>query len=131
MKYLSAAQVLFIHARLISETGGAPGIRDLGLLVASIARPQATFGGEDLYPDLFTKAAALMDSLIRNHPFVDGNKRAGITAAGIFLLLNGRRLTASNATLEQFTLLVAQSQVPFLQMAKWFQNYSKEIDSNL
>jgi death on curing protein len=131
VKYLSAAQVLFIHARLIAETGGAPGIRDLGLLVAAVARPQATFAGEDLYPDLFTKAAALMDSLTRNHPFVDGNKRVGITAIGLFLVLNGRRLTASNATLEQFTLLVAQNQLTFSQMASWFQDYSKEFDSNL
>jgi death on curing protein len=131
VKYLSAAQVLFIHARLIAETGGAPGIRDLGLLVAAVARPQATFAGEDLYPDLFTKAAALMDSLTSNHPFVDGNKRVGITATGLFLVLNGRRLTASNATLEQFALLVAQSQLTFSQVASWFQDYSKEFDSDL
>lgn len=129
MIYLSAAQVLFIHARLVAETGGTPGIRDLGLLAAAVARPQATFDGDDLYPDRFSKAAALMDSLVRNHPFVDGNKRVGITAAALLLLLNGRRLTADNANLEQFTLLVAQSQLILSQMTTWFQTYSTEIET--
>jgi death-on-curing protein len=129
--YLSVAQVLFIHARLLAETGGSPGVRDLGLLAAAVARPQATFDGQDLYPDLYSKAAALMDSLIRNHPFVDGNKRVAITAAGLFLALNGRRLTASNENLEQFTLLAAQSQRSFQQITNWFQQYSTEIESFL
>ncbi len=120
MNYLTAAQVLFIHARLIAGTGGAAGLRDLGLLESAVARPQATFGGEDLYPDLYSKTAALMDSLIRNHPFLDGNKRAGITAAGIFLVRNGLRLTATNEEVEQFTLLVAQGGVSIEQIADWF-----------
>lgn len=131
MIYLSASQVLFIHARLIAETGGSSGIRDLGLLSAAVARPQATFDGQDLYPDLATKAAALMDSLVRNHPFVDGNKRVGITAAGLFLIINGYCLTASNAALEQFTLLVAQSQISFQQMVNWFYQHIEKIQSDL
>ena len=97
--YLTAAQVLFIHDRLIAETGGSAGDRDLGLLAAAVARPQATFDGADLYPDLFTKAAAFMASLVNNHPFVDGNKRVGITAVGLFLRRNGYRITATNAAL--------------------------------
>lgn len=109
MNYLSPAQVLFIHMRLIAETGGSAGLRDFGLL-AAVARPQATLDSQDLYPDLFSKTAALMDSLVRNHPFVDGNKRVGITAAGLFLSLNGWRLTVSNSELERFTLQIAQSQ---------------------
>ena len=77
MNYLTPAQMLFVHARLVTETGGATGLRDLGLLESAITRPQATFQGRDLYPDLFHKAAALMESLI-------GNKRVGVTAAGLF-----------------------------------------------
>jgi death-on-curing family protein len=80
-----------LHARLITETGGSHGVRDLGLLQSAIARPQASFEDADLYPDLFTQAAALLDSLIRNHPFVDGNKRTVITAASFFLWVNGLR----------------------------------------
>jgi len=118
--YLTTAQVLFIHARLIAETGGAPGIRDLGLLESAVARPQATFDGEDLYPDLATKAAALMASLVGNHPFVDGNKRVGITAAAIFLQRNGQRLTATNEAVEAFTLSVAQGKKSMEEITAWF-----------
>ena len=120
MNYLTAAQVLFIHGRLIVETGGASGIRDLGLLEAAVARPQATFDGEDLYADLATKAAALMASLVGNHPFVDGNKRVGIAAAAIFLQRNGQRLTATNEAMEAFTLSVAQGQVTVAEISAWF-----------
>ena len=121
--YLTVEQVLFIHMRLIAETGGSLGLRDLALLESAVARPQATFGGEDLYPDLFTKAAALLDSLIRNHPFVDGNKRVGITAAGLFLRRNGQRLTATNTELEQFTLQAARSELAVEEIAAWLRNH--------
>lgn len=68
---LTPQQLLFIHYRLIETTGGGHGVRDLGALQAAAARPLATFDGDDLYPDIFEKAAALMESIIRNHPFVD------------------------------------------------------------
>lgn len=122
--YLTAAQVLFIHDRLIAETGGSAGVRDLGLLAAAVARPQATFDGADLYPDLFTKAAAFMASLVNNHPFVDGNKRVGITAVGLFLRRNGYRLTATNAALEAFTMQVAQGKLTVDEMVGWFRTHS-------
>ncbi|HSN77608.1 MAG TPA: type II toxin-antitoxin system death-on-curing family toxin [Anaerolineae bacterium] len=122
--YLTVEQVLFIHMRLIAETGGSAGVRDLDLLASAVGRPQASFGGQDLYPDVFDKAAALLDSLVRNHPFVDGNKRVGITAVGLFLLGNGLRLTASNADLQQFTLQVARSEAPMEQMVAWLKRNS-------
>jgi death on curing protein len=122
--YLTPAQLLFIHARLLAETGGAAGIREIGLVAAAAARPQATFDSADLYPDLYHKAAALMDSLIRSHPFVDGNKRTGITAAGLFLRLNGRQLIASNDELEAFTLAVAGGEVALDALAAWLERYS-------
>lgn len=125
--YLTVEQILFIHMRLINETGGSPGLRDLALLEAAVARSQATFGGEDLYPDLFGKGAALLASLIGNHPFVDGNKRVGITAAGLFLLRNGFRLTASNAVLEAFTLRVAQSELSMGEIADWLRSHTTPI----
>ena len=81
-------------------------------------------GGPNRYPDLFAKAAALIDSLIRNHPFVDGNKRVGITATAIFLRRNGWRLHATNTDLEQFTLQVAQSRLDTMQIAAWLQVHS-------
>ena len=121
MDYLTVQQVLFIHARLIEVTGGGHGVRDLGALEAAVARPQATFDGQDLYPDVFSKAAALMQSLIGNHPFVDGNKRTAIAAAGIFMRRNGWRLTADTSELEEFTWRIARSQGELGQIAVWFE----------
>lgn len=127
MNYLTPEQVLFIHARLISETGGAHGVRDLGLLESAVARPQASFDGKPLYPDVFTQAAALMNSLVNNHPFVDGNKRTGITAAGLFLLINGIKLTASPAGVEEITMHVVMKDVEIEGLANWFRENSKPV----
>ncbi len=125
MTYLTPEQVLFLHAQLVSETGGSHGVRDLSLLLSALGRPQASFDDLDLYPDIFAKAAALMDSLIRNHPFVDGNKRTGIAAAGIFLSINGFKLIASNPELETFTLEVARSEHSLPEIAAWLQENSQ------
>ena len=127
MKYLSVQQVLFINARVIAETGGQTGLRDLALLESAVARPQATFDGQDLYPSLFEKAAALLDSLVNNHPFLDGNKRTGITSAAMFLLINGFRLSCSQSEMEIFTLQVATTHPPILELSAWFQKYCKTI----
>jgi len=123
-RFLTIPQILFLHTRLIDETGGSHGLRDLGLLEAAQARPQATFEGKLLYPGLFDQAAALMDSLINNHPFLDGNKRAGITATGLFLQLNGYRLTASNKEMESFTMKVASNRLDIAEISAWLQSYS-------
>ena len=128
MNYLSAEQILFIHARLIEETGGSHGVRDLDMLLSAIGRPQASFDDQDLYLDLFSKAAALMESLIRNHPFVDGNKRTGVTAAGLFLHRNGYRLTATNADLVAITMKIAQSQSNLEELTIWFRDNSQPIE---
>ena len=128
MNFLSAEQILFIHSRLVEETGGSHGVRDLNMLLSAIGRPQASFDNQDLYPDLFSKAAALMESLIRNHPFVDGNKRTGATAAGLFLRRNGYRLTASNADLVSVTMGIAQSQPSLEELATWLQENSQPIE---
>ena len=127
MKYLSAEQILFIHARMIEETGGSHGVRDLGMLLSAPGRSQAIFEDQDLYPDLFSKAAALMESLICNHPFVDGNKRTGATAAGLFLRRNGYRLTASNVDLVEITMRVAQSQASLEELGTWLRDNSQPM----
>lgn len=126
--YLAAQQVLFIHARLIATTGGEHGVRDIGLLESAVARPQATFDGVDLYPDLLHKAAALMESLTQNHPFVDGYKRTAIAAAAMFLQRNGRRLQTSNAELERFTLWVVTARPLLAEVADWFRIYTVPAD---
>ncbi|MBM4056243.1 MAG: type II toxin-antitoxin system death-on-curing family toxin [Planctomycetes bacterium] len=128
MNFLAAAQVLFIHYRIIEETGGSHGIRDLALLQSALARPMATFDRNDLYSDLFSKAAALMHSIIKNHPFIDGNKRTAIASASIFLIRNGFQITASNKELERFTLKVVSKKTGIEEIAKWFKKYSTKTD---
>jgi death-on-curing protein len=123
MRYLTPEQVLFVHARLIAETGGEHGVRDLGLLQSAIARPQAIFDGKELYPDIYHKSAALLESLVNNHPFVDGNKRTGITAAAMFLRINSYSLTASNQEVESFVLSVASGGQTYDSILEWLQTH--------
>ena len=125
MNYLSVKQLLFLHMMLIDSTGGTQGVRDVGLLEAAAARPRATYGSVELDPDIFDKAAALMHSLILNHPVIDGNKRLSIAAAGLFLERNRYRLIASNEALEAFTLEVAQGLQDVPAIAKWLSENSK------
>jgi len=94
MKYLTVEQVLRIHTRSIEQSGGDAGVRDLGMLESAVAQPRASFRGEDLYPKLADKAAALAFSLIMNHPFTDGNKRTGYGAMMMFLSRNGHTIAA-------------------------------------
>ena len=77
MSCRTAEQVLFLHARLIAETGGSHGVRDLNMLLSALGRPRASYDQRDLFPEITTEAAVLLDSLIRNHPLIDGNKGTG------------------------------------------------------
>lgn len=124
--YLTPEQVLFFHSRLISTIGGGHGVRDIGMLLSALGRTQATFDGKELYPDIMLKAAALIDSLVRNHPFVDGNKRTAITASALFLRLNGYLLQVENREMVRFALACAQSQLSLVEIAEWFRKYSKK-----
>lgn len=123
MRYLAAEQVLFIHARIIDETGGAHGVRDIGLLQSAVARPRATFDGNELYPDIFLKAAAIMESLARNHPFLDGNKRTAISATGVFLAINGLRLEATQKELVRFSLDMAVGKLSNAAVVEWLKKH--------
>lgn len=92
MRYLSLAEVLELHERVIAASGGASGIRDLAALESAVAQPHAAFAQRDLYPDIVTKAAALCFSLVMNHAFLDGDKRVGHAAMETFLILNGSQI---------------------------------------
>ena len=124
IRWLTPEQVLFLHSRLIDETGGLHGVRDLSMLLSALGRPQAAIGGRDLYAGVFPKGAALMDSLIRNHPFVDGNKRTAIAAAALFLRWNGYALVVDQDEMVHFTLACAQSQVELENIAAWLRENS-------
>lgn len=118
--YLSVEQILLLHQAQLEKFGGGSGLRDRGGLESAAARPAMTFGGEDLYPDVAAKTAALMHSLVMNHPFVDGNKRVGAVAAELFVLLNGWRLEATDAEFEEITLTVARGELEADALAIWF-----------
>jgi death-on-curing protein len=117
--YLSLEQVLEIHAFQIRRFGGSAGLRDRGALEAALARPQMTFGGEDLYPEVAAKAAALMHSLAMNHPFVDGNKRVGAHAALLFLRANEMEFGISPAELTGITLSLARGELSAEALTVW------------
>jgi death-on-curing protein len=126
LEYLTLEEVYLLHQRLIQVTGGSSGLRDPGRLASAVAPPQASFDGEDLYPDLWIRAAALMQSLIKNHAFVDGNKRTAVTAAGVFLELSGQRLTASNEELLRFAVKMATGPAELEEIATWLRRHSLE-----
>ncbi len=119
MQYLSLEEVLFLHARIIATSGGSQGLRDAGALESALAQPQMTFGGEDLYPTMVDKAAALGFSLIGNHPFVDGNKRVGYEALKIFLKKNGKSVQADVDDAERVVLGVAAGEVGREELVAW------------
>jgi death-on-curing protein len=118
--YLSLDQVLHIHRLQTGVHGGLTGVRDRGGLESAVGRPSMTFGGEDLYPDVAAKAAALMHSLVLNHPFIDGNKRVGAHAAIVFVEANGWEFLASPEDLIDITLGVACGDVEIGALAIWF-----------
>ena len=125
MKYLYPQQVLYLYRAIIEQSGGSVGLRDEGLLESAVYRPQASFGGQDLYPDLFSKAAALGHSVIRNHPFVDGNKRVGFEAMRLMLRLNGYDLHASLEHRLRFVLDIAKGTLSDQAIADWLQQHSR------
>lgn len=120
IEYLSVGQVLALHEQQLGRYGGATGLRDRRALESALARPAATFGGEDLYTEIADKAAALMHSLALNHPFVDGNKRVAAFAAIVFVESNGHEFLATPDELVETALAVAEGKMGVEALAIWF-----------
>ena len=118
---LELAEVLHLHLRVVQESGGAAGLRDLGFLESALAQPRMTFGGQDLYPSVAEKAAAVGYSLIANHPFVDGNKRIGHAAIEAFLMRNGCELFGDVDEQESVVLQVAAGTLSREAFTQWVQ----------
>ena len=106
-RFLDLAEVIELHADQIERYGGSPGIRDVGLLQSALAMPESGAGGEFFHGDLYEMAGAYLFHLVKNHPFVDGNKRAGTAAALIFLMLNGIQIEAASDALAELVENVA------------------------
>ena len=129
--FLRIEQVLFIHDQMVKRFGGSLGIRDLGLVKSAVARPKATFGGEYLYVSIFDKAAALLQSLLKNHPFVDGNKRTSLTSTGLFLKKNDHKLINQHKEEVEFAVRVDNGNLTIEQISKWLKIHSVKIHKNL
>jgi death-on-curing protein len=119
MRYLTLGEVLELYQRIIAQSGGLAGVRDLDALESALTQPRMTFGNRELYPTLVDKAAALGFSLIQNHPFVDGNKRIGHAAMETFLVLNGFEIDASVDEQEQIILQVALGKLKRDDFTAW------------
>lgn len=124
VKYLSVEEVLAIHERSINGYGGSHGVRDLGLIESAVARPQASFDNQDLYEDIFDKASALLQSLLKNHPFVDGNKRTALTSAMAFLEENGWELENDHHEEVEFAVAVDNQHLSVEEISKWLKEHS-------
>jgi death-on-curing protein len=108
-----------IHAILIDKFGGSKGIRDIGLLESALNRPYATFGGEELYPNPTDKAAAILESILINHPFVDGNKRTGYVLARLLLLANNCDIEASQDEKYAFVIAITKGEMRIDDIKNW------------
>jgi death-on-curing protein len=119
MRYLSLKEVLELHRLLLEQTGGLAGVRDLGLLESAVAQPLMSFGEQELYPTIVEKAAALGFSLIKSHPFNDGNKRIGHAALETFLVLNGYEVDAPVDEQERVIMSVAAGEMGRDDFVDW------------
>jgi death-on-curing protein len=125
---ITIEQLLKLHDLSISFYGGSSGVRDMNLLESAASRPFQTFDGQDLYPSVFDKTAAIIESIIKNHPFTDGNKRTGFLAAFALLRKNNIKLTASENEAYEFVIDIASSQISFDEIVNWLQQNSQQAE---
>jgi death on curing protein len=125
MDFLSLDDALLLHADQIDLYGGGHGVRDAGLLESALAQPQAAFGGDYLHDGIFEMAAAYLYHIVQNHPFLDGNKRAGAVAALTFLDLNGVDIEAPKGSLYDLTISVATGQAGKTEIAEFFRSHAR------
>src|SRR5689334_4173687 len=119
MRLLTLGEVFALHRRILAETGGAPGVRDLNAIASAVAQQRVSAGGVDAYPTIIEKAAALAYSLVGNHGFIDGNKRIGHAAMEALLILNGSEIHASVDAQERLMLSLAAGEVSRAELVEW------------
>jgi len=120
-EYVTTADALFFHMQLIERYGGGPGIRDVGALESALHRPQTGY-----YDTLIHEAAALLESLVQNHPFIDGNKRTAFAVVDVFLRINGRTITADSvAVYDKFIKLLDQGTFDLEHLVPWLEEMAE------
>jgi len=120
--FLGLDEVIEIHHDQIRRYGGHPGILDLGILKSTVAMPSATFDGNYLHTGIFEMASAYLFHIVRNHPFIDGNKRTGAVASIVFLILNGIDFHADEDNLEKIVRLAAEGKTDKATIARFFES---------
>ena len=121
---ITLSQVEQIHTILIDQFGGRHGVRDYGTLSSALSRPYSTFDGKELYPAVIQKAAALIESILVNHPFVDGNKRAGYVLMRLLLIEYGFDITATQDEKYQFVIRIASGKSNFNDIVYWLEYHT-------
>ncbi len=119
---MSIKEVLAIHQVLIQKYGGSEGVRDEGLLLAALERPFSGFGSIEFYPKVEEKAAAILESIVKNHPFVDGNKRTGYVLMRLLLMHAGQDILASQDEKYDFVIQVASGELDFDGIKSWLKS---------
>ncbi len=123
MRYLTLSEILNLYRRIMEQSGGTMGIRNLGAIESALVQPLMTFGGQELYPTIAEKASAIGFSLIMNHPFTDGNKRLGHAAMEVFLVMNGFEINAGIDEQEQVILRLASGLTGREEFTAWLNNH--------
>jgi death-on-curing protein len=116
-------EVLIVHDILIKEFGGSDGIRDYNLLVSALGRPFTGSHNTEFYPTVYEKAGALIESLVKNHPFVDGNKRTGYVVMRLFLFCHGYNILASQEEKYEFVMNIASGNSTLEEITLWILNH--------
>ncbi len=123
--FLSISDVLKLHKNQIEIYGGTPGIRDIPLLKSAVCIPQATYSGNYLHADIYEMASAYLFHIVKNHPFVDGNKRTGLITSTTFLELNNYKFNAPNKILIKTVLKIAEDKMSKSEITIFIKLWSK------
>lgn len=124
---MSAEDILQIHSMVIDETGGLHGVRNHHAVLSLENTPRQKVFGKELYPTVFLKVAVYIRDLLMNHPFLDGNKRTGMTSASVFLENNGYVIKVENGGIEKFALRVINERLDLEAISAWVKKYSRKI----
>jgi death on curing protein len=128
LRRLRVPDLVWLNTVVVRQTGGTLGVRDIGSLEAAVARPYAGYEEAELFPTPFDKAAALMESVIQRHPFVDGNERTGLMAGAALLYLAGYNFAAPRTEIVEVAVALAEHKIGTDQLSRWFETYAKPQD---
>lgn len=129
MQHLTEEELVAVNALVVKKTGGSIGLRDAGLLSSIVQKPQTNFAGEDMYPDVFLKAAVIYEAIVNYHVFVDGNKRTAFAAMARFLSVNGYKFQAEFKEAEDYTVFIATHNPDLADISSWIKQHSRKDKS--